>query len=855
MIISDESIRIDENKIVEKKKKVKPTKPKSKKKKKKFKLKKMNRTILNVLPLRRIINENCFAMDEGVCDYLQFFDFTANDAQEDDKYVAIYDFSEFLRMMNVDNKILFNNYPADMSSNIDYLSRRREMTEENDYLKKENNFSLKQLQYVHQNRKINENYLQIFAEDENELDKVRQTIRDAQGDYIKLKEISLEKKVKLQFKLNNPGETILSGKPYCAVDGERSEEIQKIVDKHGYDPLYISQIQPMGGISFKDPYTIKTGSGLIKVLTIYNYKKKNKRFWGERVFKFNDVVTTVDINTIDKESALFENSLNRSLVEFEDRYLTSRDRISKKKARNDYHSLNDAIDSILEEDETLKRIVTRYYLHAESELELLDKETELRNKLRRRGFHVTCNIDESEEDYLALFTSYSAQQKVRSRKGQEIRGKSLAGSYAFNYAQLIDPNAPYLGYALYGTGIVCLNQFLKTRQRKSYSGWYIGKQGFGKTSAIKKIAKMNRQLNNNTFMFMVSNEANRMVTESGGINVDARYPKINPCQIYRTDVDEKTGKTREQECYDTNLTNMKLIFVIANEIQDASIGIQFHNHLKRYYNQWIVDKNMSVEKITQYDPIDYPTYENFIELFEQDYQNATDEFERKGLYKILEGLKNIVNNYGAIFNQHSEFDLDGVKLGNFDFENLLKMGENIYNAQVFNLFNMTFSHAVKIGQREKYLVDTKQKSIEDVIFTDIVWDEFHNPIRTENLELLKQLDRRNREARKIFIGFHFAVHDINDCFPDLDENGNMGKISKAVMNLYKLSTYRFIYRQDTSSIQTLQKVLKNEISDSDILQVPKLDEGEVLLNISGTGNILFKIELSKEEIDIFDGGV
>lgn len=39
--------------------------------------------------------------------------------------------------------------------------------------------------------------------------------------------------------------------------------------------------------------------------------------------------------------------------------------------------------------------------------------------------------------------------KLIKRKGKEIKGTALAGSYAFNYANHIDYDAPYSGYPLY----------------------------------------------------------------------------------------------------------------------------------------------------------------------------------------------------------------------------------------------------------------------------------------------------------------------------------------------------------------------------------------------------------------------
>ncbi|MGH2143868.1 trse protein, partial [Enterococcus faecalis] len=84
----------------------------------------------------------------------------------------------------------------------------------------------------------------------------------------------------------------------------------------------------------------------------------------------------------------------------------------------------------------------------------------------------------------------------------------------------------------------------------------------------------------------------------------------------------------------------------------------------------------------------------------------------------------------------------------------------------------------------------------------------------KNKVLLKELDRYNREGRKLLIGQTYIMHDIADAFPDYNsENGEMGEISQIVVNLFKLSTYRFLFKQDESSEELLKKVFGKQLSD------------------------------------------
>ena len=60
--------------------------------------------------------------------------------------------------------------------------------------------------------------------------------------------------------------------------------------------------------------------------------------------------------------------------------------------------------------------------------------------------------------------------------------------------------------------------------------------------------------------------------------------------------------------------------------------------------------------------------------------------------------------------------------------------------------------------------------------------------------------------------------------------------------------------QDNNAIDLLAKVFKNQITDSELNEVPGLEQGECILSISGNENIRFKIDLSDDDNELFAGG-
>lgn len=816
---------------------------------------KQPQSIVSLIPFRRIINEDCIQMKgELVTDYLQFTHSNAKNNHEDIKHGAIINFASFLRSIRIPCKIVFASFPYDMDSNISYLDNRLKQEEFTPALLEATQLERNRLSQL-QDKLQTEIYLQIFAKNKETLAENLNQVYDACEEFAQVQPMSIGKKVKLIHRLFNMGGSPIHGEPYTDSDETgRSPEIEAFVKKYGYDPIFISQIQPAGNITPKSD-VIQTGDGYLKVLHIYQYKRmNNRRFWGDSVFKFSNVVSTIDIKTIDKNSVLFETSLNRSLSEFADRVETSRDAISRKKAIKDYQSLDAVVSDIIDNDEEIKEIRGRLYIHEPTMEALIDKETYIKRRIKKAGVHVTTYLEETKEEYLSLFLPYEQQTPTFKRKGQEIHTFSLAHSYPLNMVNLVDPTGLYLGYTLTGNGIVCLDLFHKDKFRKSYSSVYIGGQGSGKSALAKFVAKHNRIMGNTTYMLMVSDEAEEMATQYGGKSLDARSPKINPMQIYATDIDSKTGDTLEKESYHTNLSKIKAIYILASGLSDASTTENtFDNYLSKFYSRWLKEKNLSLNKITQYAPEEYPLFEHLRDYIKVEQEKVEEEFLRKELYDILSGLNKIVESNGEIFNCYTENNFEMDKLVAIDSESLLAKDSNVYNAQTFNMLNMFYSLGLKRGQREKYLYETGQKKFEEIEFTTILIDEFHNLVRNQNKFVLKQLDKWNREGRKVFNAISFIIHDINDCFIDMND-GQMGEISKAVVNLFKLTTYRFIFEQDTSSLDQLRLVFGSQISETDLNNITKLETGETHLNIKGLTNIQLKVDLPKKDIDLFRGG-
>ncbi|MED4117133.1 type IV secretion system protein VirB4, partial [Priestia megaterium] len=156
------------------------------------------------------------------------------------------------------------------------------------------------------------------------------------------------------------------------------------------------------------------------------------------------------------------------------------------------------------------------------------------------------------------------------------------------------------------------------------------------------------------------------------------------------------------------------------------------------------------------------------------------------------------------------------------------------------------------GQPQLEAYTKGELPFEDAIRYLIVIDEAHRIVNTKkgSEHALDFLTEFSREARKYFAGLIYASHLITDFVPEGSEQTAIEKIK----TLFDLTQYKFIMNQDDNNLDTIQRVFKTGITDSELAEIPRLPVGDVLLCIKSVKNILFHIEIDEEEKVLYGGG-
>ncbi len=630
---------------------------------------------------------------------------------------------------------------------------------------------------------------------------------------------------------------------------------QEIKQKKGYNPYFVAQIQPQGGVSFKENL-VRNGDGYSTCIHIYEYPTNVNDFWLEPIMNMPNAITTLDVVSDERKQVV--EAINKNMSEQNARHVNAKENIDRMDAQEQYLDMKELYRQVTN-GEVIKRIHLRIYIAEKTIPDLEKRLKEVIHHLETHNFRGSIFLNEQEYEWESLITHFDMQKKYpNKRKGKEIPALALAGGFPFHFTHLDDPYGTYQGTTRTG-GSVIFDLFHKDQQRKSYNAVLMGLMGAGKSTFLKKVTTDNAIKGYKIRGFDIVGEFESLVRELGGkqIALDGSEGQINPLQVFKTHEHQLNSFTQ-------HLSKLTVFYrFIAPEAKDDELK-EYEKLLRKLYIQkqlWNDEKG-AINYITGLSPEAYPTFSEFLQLIRQElyadektreHHSNLGEYRKRRLEVIELNIENLVETYAHLFDGISTIeDFNDEQVVFFSIRHLSKLKDEIAQAQLFNVMSLLWDGMLQNGEPQLDAYTEGTLAFEDAVRYLIVIDEAHHLINTKkgNEHTLDFLTEFSREARKYFAGLIYASHLISDFVPDGSEQTAIEKIKK----LFDLTQYKFIMQQDDNNLDTIQRVFKTGITDSELAEIPKLPIGDVLLCIKSVKNILFHIEIDEEEKVLYGGG-
>lgn len=649
------------------------------------------------------------------------------------------------------------------------------------------------------------------------------------------------------------------------------------------DVSFIRRAGPDSGIHFRDEKYITTGSGYIACLYVNKYPKDPKENWLNELCSMENAITVFDIATDDP--ATVKANLSKSMEEQSARVTTAKTDSEYIDAATVKNELEQMYIEISNMGAVMKLMCCRIYLFGDTR-EALDVEVKKNIKLLEgSGYRAGIALDEGLADFRSLYIPYYMQQNSLYRRvGQPLLSDTLAAGNPFHFSSLSDPQGFYWGYTFVGGGSsVFWDMFHKSKSRLSYNMIAAGLMGSGKSEMLKKLTVDRAIRGDKVRVFDVTGEYRELIEYLGGkvLSLDggAEGNIINALQVLRSAESDAVN-------YSAHISKVATIFKFLNPQASRNHVLVLKRLLRKLYIETgIVDeKARFLTPLERLSPEDFPIWSDLLALVrreiaaiekgaaEAEVVSLEDEEDigagksrsntKIGIVQWAEllsdlelALSDICETYGDMFNAHTSVsDVYDEQLLCFDIKNLVSMESEVFDAQIFLTLSMCWDNAVSKGSLMKEAFDKKTIAWEDIQRFLIIIDEAHRLINSNKLTGVKQIETYMREGRKFFAGIALASQAVSDFFPASTNAAAMQEGFAAIQNLFMLSTYKLMLRQDSSAIPQIKAAFQGAFTDAELDRIPQLEVGETILSISGEKNINFQIERSEKEAALFNGG-
>lgn len=623
-----------------------------------------------------------------------------------------------------------------------------------------------------------------------------------------------------------------------------------------FDLDFISKIQPIGNIIFKENY-IKKGDGFETCIEIYDYPETVRNFWLRTITNSNveNLIVTIDISTMDNE--IVDKVLEENLKENRYRKNNERNITDRLKSNTDYQKSILLHDKLYSNSINIKLVKIRIFLFDKSLKNLESEVVKLLNYLNSKSFKASIFLNELEYEYKSIYHpfKYQANCFYNKRNGKEITSETLGAGLDYNFSYLHDESGLIYGTTK-GGGYVIFNPFLKNEQRKSYNGILMGKMGSGKSTFLKKLALNNYILGTKIRCFDASGEFKHLVKKSNGKMINLNNPNniINPLQIYKCSLnnssdDEEIEENLENETeneirnkyYQNHLSKFQIFFRYLSPNLDETYFDELSILLDNFYKKVNFYKIINGEKIfidiTKLNSNEYPILSEFLTYISSVYNIESDKLRKERLNVLELKLKTIVNLYGMLFNGYSTIDIQEENLVVFNIKELATLPNNIFSAIIFNILNILWQEMINNVDISKYGNNVENVDLNNYL---VIIDEAHRILNDDlDNKTIKFFIDFEREARKYLGAIWLSYHTIDDAI----KNDN---IKKEINKIFNLSQYKVIFEQDIQLKEKLINVFKDSITETEIDKISRFQIGECLLSLNTDNNIIFKVSLGLE---------
>lgn len=635
-------------------------------------------------------------------------------------------------------------------------------------------------------------------------------------------------------------------------------------EEANYDLDFLAQVQPQGNMQVHSRY-IEMGDGYLTVLRIYRYPAQGLgRFYGVPITNNPNTMSVVSVGTEDQDA--IQKKIDTAAGEQYSRIPGKNKVFDNLSASGKYKDLVNLLNRMSREHEVVKRLYIRVFVYAATldELEKRCRKIIHDNHMFRFGRYASEQLD----DFQSIFVPTMREKSMINKPaGTPIDAENLTGFYPFNHIKLDDPKGSYYGYTQ-TRGEVMFDPFQRDDIRTRSFFFVTGNAGMGKSTLLKK-------MNDDVFSrgafirnFDVSSEYTSQTKDQSGVVISLDKPEylINPFEIFPTEIDDD-GTSNEIGSFDRQIDKLKNMFKFFNPQATPDDTTMLDKWLNKFYekqNIWVANaaKVQPDIKVTNlYLPREaYPTLEDFVLFANEQKRTATSDIRRRptnideiSMNRITSTFQSLLTNKGTMFNGITRFpDLSNEQVVTFNLRGLQAQGQNVFNAQVYQVLTLLSGEITKNGLSQRHLLQTGDITEDDAKWYYLNLDEVENLITPHFSFGVEYLASLMEQMRKNNCAITMAAPTIKDLIMNVNSDN---PYIIAVQKIFSLFQINFFFQISNDDLPRLKVALGQSTSMAELQGLTTLRRGECLMNINGDRNIRFFVDITNEEKRRYGGGM
>lgn len=635
-------------------------------------------------------------------------------------------------------------------------------------------------------------------------------------------------------------------------------------EEANYDLDFLAQVQPQGNMQVHSRY-IEMGDGYLTVLRIYRYPAQGLgRFYGVPITNNPNTMSVVSVGTEDQDA--IQKKIDTAAGEQYSRISGKNKVFDNLSASGKYKDLVNLLNRMSREHEVVKRLYIRVFVYAATldELEKRCRKIIHDNHMFRFGRYASEQLD----DFQSIFVPTMREKSMINKPaGTPIDAENLTGFYPFNHIKLDDPKGSYYGYTQ-TRGEVMFDPFQRDDIRTRSFFFVTGNAGMGKSTLLKK-------MNDDVFSrgafirnFDVSSEYTSQTKDQSGVVISLDKPEylINPFEIFPTEINDD-GTSNEIGSFDRQIDKLKNMFKFFNPQATPDDTTMLDKWLNKFYekqNIWVTNaaKVQPDIKVTNlYLPREaYPTLEDFVLFANEQKRTATSDIRRRptnideiSMNRITSTFQSLLTNKGTMFNGITRFpDLSNEQVVTFNLRGLQAQGQNVFNAQVYQVLTLLSGEITKNGLSQRHLLQTGDITEDDAKWYYLNLDEVENLITPHFSFGVEYLASLMEQMRKNNCAITMAAPTIKDLIMNVNSDN---PYIIAVQKIFSLFQINFFFQISNDDLPRLKVALGQSTSMAELQGLTTLRRGECLMNINGDRNIRFFVDITNEEKRRYGGGM